>query len=483
MQPFNPVTLDHLIDNARFQSGSYAELRDPGDLTSIVGMIAQGDAGTVDAAVTSAHKAFQQWKTTSYEERATLLRAMADLLEAEASSVVEIMARESGMLVATNKAEIGMAANIVRDNAEAGEAFLKSKEISDTESWVSVEKRPIGVIAAIVPWNAPIILAMRKIAPALICGNTVVVKPAPTAPIGLSILLGKLAALLPQGVINVVHGGSEVGDAMTTHPLIGKVSFTGGGVVARHIMKAAADGLKGVQFELGGNDPSILLDDANIEDAVVKIVGGAFRRSGQFCFAVKRVYAPSTVYADVVARIEAEVDKFRVGHPLVAGVNFGPINNKGQFDFLKGLLDRTKESGATVHELGQFVDPECLDKGYYMLPAVVSDISMDAELVQIEQFGPLLPVVKYDSLDDVINSINAGELGLGSSIWTADFDKALKVARQIEAGMTFINNVGTSRLGQKNIPFGGVKQSGIGRESSPIGLREYIEYHAINYHK
>lgn len=483
MQIFSPIKLGHLIDNQDVPSEHYAELRDPGRLDDVVGLIAQGDAATVDMAVKAAHAAFQDWKNTSYTKRAALLRTAADLLEAEAQSVVEIMARESGMLLATNKAEIGMAANIVRDNADAGGDFLKPLEVSDDESWVSVEKRPIGVIADIVPWNAPIILTMRKVAPALVCGNTVVVKPAPTAPIGLSLLLKKMAALFPKGVINVVHGGGEVGHALSTHPLVRKISFTGGGVVARQIMKAAADGIKGVQFELGGNDPSILLPDADFDDAIPKILGGAFRRSGQFCFAVKRVYVPASNYDDVVERMLTETDKFRIGHPLDQGVTFGPINNRGQFEFLQGLLERTRASGATVRELGSVLDSARWDNGYYMRPTIVSDIAPDAELVQVEQFGPILPIIRYEALDDVIESVNSGELGLGSSVWTRDFDRALEVSRRIEAGMTFINNVGTSRLGQKNIPFGGVKQSGIGRESSPIGLREYVEYHALNYHK
>ncbi|WP_170850190.1 MULTISPECIES: aldehyde dehydrogenase family protein [unclassified Beijerinckia] len=477
------IDLDHLIDNRDVASPARDDLRDPGRLDDVVARVARGGAEEVDKAVQSAHRAFQSWKKTAFAERAALLLKAADLLDAEAASVVELMARESGMLVPTNKAEIGMAANIVRDNVEAGEAFLAPKQVEDDESWVSVEKRPIGVIAAIVPWNAPIILAMRKVSPALVCGNTVVLKPAPTAPLGLSILLKKMAALFPPGVINIVHGGGDVGHALTVHPLVGKVSFTGGGAVARMIMKDAADGIKGVQFELGGNDPAILLEDANLDDALPKLLGGAFRRSGQFCFAVKRVYVPSSIYAEVVKRIEAETDKFRVGHPLTAGVNFGPINNKGQLDFLKGLLERTRQAGYTVKELGSVVAPETWDEGYYMRPVVVSDLDLEAELVQVEQFGPLLPVVRYDDLDQVVDSINASELGLGSSIWTRDFDKALKLAQRLEVGMTFINNSGTSRLGQKNIPFGGVKQSGIGRESSPIGLREYVEYHAINFHK
>lgn len=482
MQTTSPLELDHLVGGEALASAERAELRDPGRLADVVGLIAQGDASTVDAAVRAAHAAFETWRATPLEERARLLHRAADLLEAEAGSVVEVMARESGMLIATNRAEIGMAANIVRDNADAATTFLQPLEVSDADSWVGVEKRPIGVIAAIVPWNAPVILTMRKLAPALACGNTIVVKPAPTAPIGLSILLARLAALFPAGVVNVVHGGGEVGHALSTHPLVRKVSFTGGGAVAKRIMKAAADGLKGVQFELGGNDPAILLPGADLADAIPKIVGGAFRRSGQFCFAVKRVYAPSDIYAEVVARLEEQTGTFRIGHPLDPGVDFGPINNRAQFDTLRDLLERARATGATVRELGTPVDPARWNDGYYMRPAIVSDIDPEAELVQVEQFGPLLPVVRYDALDAVIDSINAGELGLGSSLWTSDFGHALAVARRIEAGMTFVNNVGTSRLGQRNIPFGGVKQSGIGRESSPIGLREYVEYHALNHH-
>lgn len=479
----SPLRIDHWIGNAPVASAARDEVRDPGRLADVVGLVARGGTYEVDLAVRAAAEAFKTWRETPVETRAALLRQAADLLEAEAPAVVGLMARESGMLVGTNTAEIGMAANIVRDNAEAGAAFLAPEAYEDAESWVGVEKRPIGVIAAIVPWNAPIILAMRKVSPALVCGNTVVVKPAPTAPIGLSRLLEKMAALFPPGVINVVHGGAEVGRALATHPLVGKVSFTGGGTVARAIMKDAAEGLKGVQFELGGNDPAIILEDADLDLAIPRIVGGAFRRSGQFCFAVKRVYAPSSLYDEAVARIRAEVDKFRVGHPLEPGVTFGPINNAGQYRALQGLLARTRASGATVEELGSWVSEKSEADGYYMRPVLVSDIDPEAELVQVEQFGPLLPVVRYDDLDAVIDSINAGELGLGSSIWTRDTDRAVEVARALETGMTFVNNAGTSRLGQKNIPFGGVKQSGIGRESSPIGLREYIDYHAINYHR
>lgn len=478
-----PLLLDHLINGDYVASASRVELRDPGLLDDVVALVAQADAGVVDQAVRAAHAAFPGWRDTPLADRVAALRAAADTLVATADAVTTIMARESGMLPGTNKAEIGMAANVVRDNADHVGAAMVAAEFEDADSYVAVEKVAVGVIAAIVPWNAPVILAMRKLSPALAVGNAVVLKTAPTAPIGLTLLLKAFAAHFPAGVVNVVHGAGETGSALTAHPLVTRISFTGGFAVARHIMKDAARNLKRVSFELGGNDPAVLLEDADLGKAVPRIMGGAFRRAGQFCFAVKRVYVPRSLASEFTARMTAELDQFVVGHPLTAGVTVGPINNENQFRYLQGLRDRTVASGATYREGGSRADPELWDKGYYMMPALVTDIDPEAELVLDEQFGPILPIVTYDDLDAVIDSINAGELGLGSSVWSEDMDRALDVARRIEAGMTFINNAGTSRLGQKNIPFGGVKKSGIGRESSPIGLAEHYALHAINYHK
>jgi acyl-CoA reductase-like NAD-dependent aldehyde dehydrogenase len=475
--------IDLLIDNEPVPTTLVADVRDPGRVSDLVGLVSQAGAEDVDRAVRSAHRAFAGWRRTTPEHRAALLMRVADLLEADGPGLVELMARESGMLVAINRAEIGMAANIVRDNAELAPPFLDGRSFEDEASWVGVDKVPFGVIAAIVPWNAPIILTMRKLAPALACGNTIVIKPAPSAPLALSILLGRIAALLPPGVVNVVHGGADAGEALVTHPLVRKVSFTGGGAVARAVMASAAASIKSVQFELGGNDPAIVLDDADLDQAVPRIVGGAFRRSGQFCFAVKRVYVPAALHDRFVEMMRAEVDKFVVGHPLSAGVTFGPLNNRGQRDFVEGLVERTRRAGGEVVELGSKADPDGWDDGYYLRPALVPNARQDMEVVQVEQFGPVLPIVAYRSDDEAVAMANDSELGLGSSLWSRDTGRAVALARRIEAGMTFVNQAGTSRLGQRNIPFGGVKQSGIGRESSEIGLAEYVEYHAINLHK
>ncbi len=472
-----------LIDNQDVATDDYLEVRDPGRTADIVGLLAQGTAAHVDQAVQAAHRAYAGWRDTPLTQRQALLTQAADLLAAEGPGVAELMARESGMLVPTNKAEAGMSAAIIRDNVDLATEFLKTLQVEDEASWVSVEKRSIGVIAGIIPWNAPIILTMRKLAPALVCGNTLVLKPAPTAALGLSALLKKIAALFPPGVINVVHGGAEVGTALTTHPLVRKVSFTGGGTVAKAIMKAAADSIKGVQFELGGNDPAIVLADADLDDVIPKIVGGVFRRSGQFCFAVKRIYVQRPIYDAFFEKFIAEVDRFKVGHPLAEGATFGPVNNRAQFEYLQGLAERTRAAGAEVIELGSKLDASTWDDGYYLLPAVVKHAAPDLEVVVNEQFGPIIPIVAFDDVEEAIRLANDSELGLASSVWSRDADQAVAIASRIEAGMTFINNAGTSRIGQKNSPFGGVKQSGIGRESSEVGLSEYVEYHAINFHK
>ncbi|QHE86696.1 aldehyde dehydrogenase family protein [Hydrogenophaga sp. BPS33] len=475
--------IELLINQRDAPGASYLDVIDPGRTADVVGQVAQANAAQVDEAVQAAHAAFHGWSRTPLSERIALLKTAADLLDAEGPQVAELMALESGMLIGTNKAEVGMAANIVRDNADLATDFLQPYQVEDANSWVSVEKRPMGVIAGIVSWNAPVILTMRKLAPALVCGNTIVIKPSPTAAMGISLLLKKMAALFPPGVINVVHGGAEVGNALTTHPLVRKVSFTGGGKVASSIMRAAAKSMKDVQFELGGNDPAIVLDDADLDDLMPKLVGGIFRRSGQFCFAVKRVYVPEALYDTFFERLCAEVNKFKVGHPLNPQATFGPMNNPAQWQFIQDLIARTRAAGAEVIELGEVLDPASWNDGYYLRPAVVKHADPDLEVVLTEQFGPVIPVVAYRSEDDVIRMANQTELGLGSSVWSRDTTRALAVARQLEAGMTFINQAGTSRLGQKNIPFGGVKQSGIGRESSVVGLAEYVEYHGINVHK
>lgn len=476
-------TIELLIDNAAVPGAALAEVRDPGRFDTVVGHVAQADAALVGRAVEAAHRAFPAWAALPAEERAARVLRFADLLEGIVDELAPIVVAETGMLPAEIRMEIAGAAFAARDNVDAARAFLAPARYEDDGSWVRVEKRPAGVIAGFVPWNAPIVLMVRKLAPALVCGNTIVIKTPPTAPLGIGLLLARAAALFPPGVVNVVHGGSEVGQALVAHPLVRRVSFTGGGAAASAIMAAAADTVKNVQFELGGNDPAIVLDDMDFDAQMPALVAGTFHRSGQFCFAVKRIYVPETRYDAFFDRLAGEVDKFRIGHPTDPRTTFGPVNNAQQYANVRGLVERARATAEAVVELGEPVDPATWSQGYYLRPALVKRPPPDQEIVTCEQFGPVVPVIPYRDEDEAVAMANATEYGLGSSIWTTDTARAVALARRLEAGMTFINRNAQSRLGRRHMPFGGIKQSGIGTENSELGLADYVEYHAINLHK
>ncbi len=473
-----------LINNHDVATDKYAEVRDPGRLTDIVGRVAQASVEHVNQAVEAAYAAFQSWRDTTLDERLEVLYEIEKILIKESSELASTLSRENGVLYATSLGEIDMAIRAVRATVKNAKSFFgNNKTAEDGDSWVSVEKRPIGVIAGIIPWNAPMVLTIQKVAPALVTGNTLVMKPSPNSPMAVSIILKKIAELVPPGVINVIHGDAEVGSALNKHRHVRKISFTGGGKIANYIMKDAAESLKSVHFELGGNDPAIVLDDANLDEIIPKILTSVFRRSGQVCFAIKRIYVPEHLYETFYEKMVALVDQYKIGHALDERATFAPVNNKNQYDQINQLMERVKQSGANIVQLGQILDPENWENGYYIRPAIVRDVEPSQEIVTCEQFGPIIPIVAYRTEEEVIKMANDTEYGLGSSVWTSNFDRGLRIARQIEAGMTFINGHGQSNLGYELMPFGGVKQSGIGRENSEIGLAEFIEYHAINYHK
>ncbi len=471
------------INNEDVTTEQYSEVRDPGRLNEVVGYIANGDASHIERAVDAAHRAFLSWRQTSLEERISILLASAAEIEKNAYSIAQVTTKENGILLGRTIDEIKLGLMDLKNMADMAPSALQQRVTEDESGWVSVVKRPMGVIACIVPWNAPIILTLQKITPILLAGNTIVVKPSPTASMGVAALLTTMARFFPPGVINVVLGGGEVGNALTTHHLVRKISFTGGGNTAVVIMKSAADTLKGVHFELGGNDPAIVLDDADLNEVVPKIVEGAFRRTGQFCFAIKRVYVPSEMYEAFYEKVCELADAYKIGHPLNEEATMGPINNKLQYHRISELVERLEHSGANLVKLGKVLEPENWDNGYYLQPVVVRDVDPNAEIVTCEQFGPVLPLIPYHTEEEVIHMANNSEFGLGSSVWSSDFDRALGVANQIEAGMTFINGHGQTPLGSKYIPFGGIKQSGIGREKSIEVFDEFIEYHGINFHK
>lgn len=477
------IKLDMLINNREVGAADYFEVRDPGRLTELVGKVAIGSALHVHDAVRAAHVAYQSWKAVPVRGRIEHLLAAADAMEKMAEELSTTLVREQGMLLRETTRDVTNGIRSLREMAGMAEEFLRPEQYEDGEALVRIEKAPRGVVAAIVPWNAPMGLTMGKVGPALVTGNTIVVKPSEYAPLAVSMALKALSTRLPPGVINVIHGGADVGAALTRHPLVRKVSFTGGTRTGKAVMAAAAETVKNISLELGGNDPAIILDDADPAVVVPELIKGIFPRSGQVCYAIKRVYVPNKLAPAVFEAMIAAVDKYKIGYGLDPQATFSPMNNRAQFDIVRGLIERSKQAGAKVYELGTRLEPDNWDNGFYVQPTVVLGLAPDAELVVSEQFGPVIPLVTYDTAEQALQLANDTEFGLASSIWTSDPDRGLAMASQLEAGITFVNSHGRTALGDRHMPFGGVKQSGIGRVRTTVGLGEYIEHHAISLRK
>lgn len=470
------------IDNRQVRALEYQEVRDPGKISDIVGMVGYATPREVDFAVQAAERAFTLWSTFSVNERIEMLEISAKILEELSGKLAPLLVRENGAKLSEAEMDISRGATLFRKTLEIAGPFLASRHVESQQDWLEIEKKPVGVTALIVPWNSPIVLTMGKLAPALVAGNTVVLKPSPYAPLTLTRCLSEMAMNLPSGVVNVVNGGVETGKALLEHPRVRKISFTGGVSTGKQVMASAASNIKKISLELGGNDPAIILDDADIEGIISRLCQGVFTRAGQICFAVKRIYVPKSKYESFFQAMREEVDSYLVGHGLDDRITFGPLINEIQFRRINELVQRTKDCGATVTELGAPANPSNWDQGYYVLPKIVTNIDPQAEIVQEEQFGPIIPLVSYDDIDQAVHMSNDSEYGLSASVWSSDFDRALGVARRLEAGATFINSHNIWSL-SLDMPMGGVKQSGLGRERTELGLQEYVEDHAIRFIK
>lgn len=469
--------IDHLIDGEFVPGPSRTPRHDPGRLSEVVEEIADGTPEIADRAVRAAAVAFETWSSTSVQVRSETVKKAAGLL-LESIDLAELLAREHGGTLGEARTDFHLGAGVLEHTASLGPEFFKPRRSDDDQCTIEIERTPIGVIAAIVPWNMPIVLTMMKLAPALVAGNTVVLKPSPFASGALTLALAKLAELFPKGVINVVHGDGEVGAALTGHDLVRKIAFTGGTETAKHVMGAAAESIKNITLELGGNDPAVILPDARIDQILDRLLSGVYTRTGQICFAVKRIYVPRSMAEELFDAICSRLRDYQVGHGLREGVDFGPMNNKAQFDKVTDLIEKTRASGAEVVELGQKMDESEWGDGYYLLPHVVRNAAHDSLVASCEQFGPIIPLISYDDVDQAIAWANDSEYGLGSSVWTSDPERGFEVARRIESGSTFINSHAFDSLDLR-MPFGGIKHSGLGREFGEAGLRSYVEEHAI----
>lgn len=385
-------------------------------------------------------------------------------MAARAEELAVLLARESGKPLADCRGELGYALAFLEWVCERAPGVLADRELDDGAGRLVTRRRPYGVVACVTPWNAPVILALTKLAPALAAGNTAVVKPSPLAPL----TVGQVAAALPH--IEVVHGGAATGQALVTHPLVRKVAFTGGGAAGREIAAAAGSMLTPAVLELGGNDPALLLPDfALTPDDYERLVMASFATSGQVCMAAKRLYVPRRRAGEFTAAYVAAAERILlVGDPLTPGVTMGPVISAEAAARIRALTGRQ----GTAVPLGRATGD--LSAGYFVTPTLVTGLADDAPLVAREQFGPAVPLLPYDTEDEAVARANASDLGLAASVWSADEERAFVLAGRLEAGFVFVNTHNRTGMSPR-APFGGVKRSGYGREYGEEGLLEYVQ--------
>ena len=468
------VTIPLLIDG-RDVDGPIIEVRNPARLSETVGGYSTGDRASVDAAVAAAEAAFAGWAARPAPDRAAALNRTADDIDADRASLSTLLTREHGKILADATAEIANTARTLRYYAGLADHASRESVTEDHRGRIVERRAPMGVVAVIVPWNYPVLLATLMIAPALVAGNTVVVKLPDNSPLALALVLRRLAATVGPGVVNVVAGsGPEVGASLTTHPRVRKVSFTGSTATGRAIMRDASVNLKNLSLELGGNDPAIVLDSATVTTQLVdELVRGAFTSTGQVCYAPKRLYVQRNLFEEFTEAFTAATNALVVGEGLNPAVRMGPLNNGQQHRTVTDLIETSRSEGAHVAEVGQYLDSSPED-GYFIRPTVVTGLRQDSPLVQQEQFGPVVPILAFDTEDEAVALANDSEYGLAASVWSDDVRHAFDVGRRIQAGSVFVNihRVGAS---DPSMPFGGFKQSGIGRGHGEIAVDEATE--------
>ena len=425
--------------------------------------------GQLDAAMDAAAKAYGDWRGDESIRR-QLLGEIGDLLVASVDDLAPILTAEQGKSLTDAKREV------LRSGAWfayfAGLKMPRETIQDDAVAIAEVIRRPLGVVAAITPWNFPLSLASWKIAPALLAGNTMVLKPSPFTPLT-SLRLGEmLRSVLPPGVFNVVSGGDELGAWMASHPVPRKISFTGSVATGKLVAAAAAPDLKRITLELGGNDPAIVLDDVEPAEIAEKLFWGAFSNNGQICSAIKRVYVPEARYDEYVEALAECARSVVVGDGMAEGTQLGPINNKPQFDRIRELVDDAIAGGARAAAGGKAMDRP----GYFFEPTILADIADGTRIVDEEQFGPALPIIAYRDAADALKSANSTHFGLSGSVWTADLERGATIAGQLECGTAWVN----AHLAlAPHQPFGGAKWSGLGVENGPWGLLEFTDIQVL----
>ncbi|MFK0164442.1 aldehyde dehydrogenase family protein [Rhizobium sp. NPDC090279] len=460
-----------LIGGEPVATSHHAAVANPSN-GEVVGYMPLGSEADLDQAVAAAAKAFRTWSQVPNEERANACRAMAEKINEHAEELAQILTREQGKPLngLGSRFEIGGALAWTRHTAELDLPVEILQD--DNEGRVELHRKPIGVVGSITPWNWPVMIACWHIVPAVRAGNTVVIKPSPLTPLSTIRLVEIMNEVLPPGVVNVVTGENSIGGALSAHPGIAKMTFTGSTETGKKVMASAVATLKRLTLELGGNDAGIVLPDADPKAIVEGLFWGAFINNGQTCAALKRLYVHDSIYEEVCRGLADYASKIVVGDGLNETSILGPVQNEMQFNKVRELVDDARAHGGRILTGGTPMDRP----GYFYPITLVADVDHGVRLVDEEQFGPALPIIRYSDVNEVVARANQNPAGLGGSVWSSDAEKAKRYAVQLECGSVWINKHGTI---QPNAPFGGVKQSGIGVEFGAEGLKEFTTIQTV----
>jgi len=435
----------------------------------------------IDRAVTAARRAFDDrngpWRKMSASERGRLIWKLADLVEKNIDELAELETLDNGKPIFESKfVDMPMVVDVLRYYAGLATKIHGETVNTFDGAFTYTLREPVGVVGLIIPWNFPLLLASWKIGPALACGNTIVIKPAEQTPLT-GLRFGELAieAGLPAGVLNIVTGGADAGKAIVRHSAIDKIAFTGSTAVGKEIMRSAADTLKRVTLELGGKSPNIVFADADLDNAVKGAINGIFYGKGEVCNAGSRLFVESRVQDEFVEKLAGRAKRMQPGDPLDPKTRMGAIVSQEQMKTVLSYIEAGKQEGAKLIAGGKQVSLDG-SKGFFIEPTIFGDVRNDMKIAQEEIFGPVLSVLKFDDVEEVVAAANRNPYGLAAAVWTSDVKKAHLVSRQLKAGTVWINTYG---LMDAALPFGGYKSSGFGRELGAHAIEHYTELKTV----
>jgi acyl-CoA reductase-like NAD-dependent aldehyde dehydrogenase len=454
----------NLIDGELVDNGQWLDVVNPAN-EDVIGRVPACGEAELDRAVAAARRAFKTWSKTPIEDRRKVINAMADAIQANFDELFRLLTAEQGKPHEQAQFEVGAAPAMMKAQATLELADVVNE---DSEQRLSRTRRvPVGVVGGIVPWNFPVLMAVQKIAPALLSGCTIVLKPSPFTPLTTLRIAELWKDIVPAGVVSIITGEDSLGPLITAHPDIDKITFTGSTATGKKIMEGASADLKRITLELGGNDASIVLPDADPKKVAEHLFWSSFSNAGQICVAAKRVYIHEDIYDELSAALADYAKTVVVGDGAQQGTGVGPIQNKKQFDRVCELIQDAKDKGYKFLTGGD-VDPS--GTGYYVPITILDNPPEDARIVAEEQFGPVMPLMKFSTVDEVIERANNSEYGLAGAVWTGNPEKGVEIAEQLETGTVWINEyLHLSPMA----PFGGHKQSGFGAEYGIEGLKEF----------